>query len=258
MAESGVERFSCRRCGGEVDAGDRFCPVCGVNLTGQVHRALPGGRRCPACGAGCSVQAKFCNGCGGTLVRRSRSVWKIATGVAVPVIGFFVVAAMLGEPEAKNAAADQARVMEIVGTAVATPAPMTEEWKAAYPRIEDAREIATRPWSRIGEQLSFRGTIAWIEVARPGETVEMGDEGEFAYAAEIGVAVETPMGYEYLIVGYDLDTTGMFPGTIVRVYGELVDAESSEDYGAAYLLPVVEGDLVEIDPFDGLPPSTVG
>jgi hypothetical protein len=109
-----------------------------------------------------------------------------------------------------------------------------------------------------GERFSFRGTVAWIEVGRPEETIEVGDEGELAYAAEIGVAVETPTGYEYLIVGYDLDTTGMFYGTDVRVYGELVDVESFEDYGATYLMPVIEGDLVEIDPFDALPASTVG
>jgi hypothetical protein len=189
--------------------------------------------------------------------RRSRSGWKIAAAIVVPVIGFFIVAGILAEDGPKNAAADQARVMEVVGTSIATPEPATEEWKAGYPRMEDVREIATRPWNRIGERFSFRGTIVWIEVARPGETVEMGDDGELAYATEIGVVVETPTSYEYLIVGYDLDTAGMFYGTEVRVYGELVDVESYDDYGSVSLMPVVEGDLVEIDPFDGLPGTTV-
>jgi hypothetical protein len=174
----------------------------------------------------------------------------------VPVIGFFVVAGILSEDGAKHVAADQARVMEVVGTSIATPAAVTTEWKAGYPPMADVREIAVRPWNRMGERFSFRGTIAYIEVARPGESLELGDEEAFSYAAKIGVAVETPTGYEYVVVGYDFDTTGMYYGTEVRVYGELVDVESYDD-DAVYLMPVIEGDLVEIDPFDGLPASTV-
>jgi hypothetical protein len=45
----------------------------------------------------------------------------------------------------------------------------------------------------------------------------------------------------------------MFDWTMVRVYGELVDTETYGDYDEGVAYPVVEADLVEIDPFDGLP-----
>jgi hypothetical protein len=240
VADRVANGFRCRRCGGGVDPGDRFCPGCGVNLIGQVHRTLSAERHCPACGHACSRQAKL--------------------AIGACVLAFFIVAGILSDRETKNVAADQSTAERIVETAVATPLPMTEDWKASYPPLGDAREIAIRPWNRMGERLSFRGTIVWIRVARPDETIPLGDEGDREYAAELGVAVETPdFGYEILIVGYDQDTVGMFDGTMVRVYGELVDTESYEDdYGDEFPTPLIEADLVEIDPFDGLPPSSVG
>src|SRR5207302_1069915 len=97
-----------------------------------------------------------------------------------------------------------------------------------------------------------------IRVAPPGETIPLGDKGNGAYGAELAIAVETPtLGYEILIVGYDADTVGMFDGTMVRVYGELVDTETHEDdYGNALTRPLIEADLVEVDPFNGLPTSS--
>ena len=51
------------------------------------------------------------------------SGWVIAAGVVVLLIGIMVLATMVGEPDAEDAAADQARVMETVGVPVATPEP---------------------------------------------------------------------------------------------------------------------------------------
>jgi predicted nucleic acid-binding Zn ribbon protein len=260
VAERVANGFRCRRCGSRVDPGDRFCPGCGVNLIGQVHRTMAAERHCPACGHACSGQATFCNGCGRRLFRGRRSPWRWLLAIGAVVVAFFVVAGSLSNRATKNVAADQARAEQVAETPIATPLPMSDDWKASYPQLGDVREIAVRPWHRMGERLAFRGTIVWIRVARPDETIPLGDEGDRAYAAELGVAVATPEhGYEVLVVGYDEDTVGIFDGTMVRVYGELVDTESyDDDYGDEFPVPLIEADLVEVDPFDGLPPSITG
>lgn len=194
------------------------------------------------------------------MLGRRRSPWRLFGAIGAVVVAFVVVAGSLSNSRPKDAAADQTTARQAAATPAATPLPKTDEWKAGYPRLDDAREIAVRPWNRMGERLAFRGTIVWIRVARPDETIPLGDEGDRGYAAELEVAVETPdQGYEILIVGYDDDTVGMFDGTMVRVYGDLVDTESYEDDdGDEFPIPVIAADLVEVDPFDGLPPSTVG
>jgi hypothetical protein len=259
VAEGAPDPPRCARCGLAVEGVDRFCPGCSSDLNGAFPRPPAPTRRCPSCAHAVSAYARFCNGCGRNLTRASRTPW-LPLGLIGTVVAVILVGVGLTTGKATDDTGDRS-IASVVATApIATPVPGTDDWQAAYPAIDDVREIAIRPWNRLGDRLSFRGTIYSIRVARPGEGFDLGDEDSQEYAAELMIAVTAPdRSFEVVAVGYDGDTIGMFDDTEVQVYGTLTDTESyDDDYGGEYAVPLVAADLVQIDPFDGLPPAQVG
>lgn len=56
-----VELVACRRCGGALSAGDRFCGKCGAARLD----------RCPACEAPAQEGDRFCGKCGAAITERA-------------------------------------------------------------------------------------------------------------------------------------------------------------------------------------------
>jgi endonuclease YncB( thermonuclease family) len=128
-----------------------------------------------------------------------------------------------------------------------TPTPSVEEIKAQYVPLADVREMAIRPGGMMGQKLYFYGTIRTIEVATPGYAFTLGDQDPQQYAVGIQVEVVAPDGTtEYVSIGFDGDTSGMYEGTYVLVYGTLVDTRSGTNaLGGTISQPLVAAQYVE-------------
>jgi endonuclease YncB( thermonuclease family) len=107
------------------------------------------------------------------------------------------------------------------------PTPTVDEIKAQYVPLADVRELAIRPGGMIGQKIVFYGTILTIRVANPGQAFFLGDNDEQPYGVALQVTVSAPDGStETLFVGFDGDTTGMFEGSWIVVYGSVVDTQT--------------------------------
>ncbi|HET7092876.1 MAG TPA: hypothetical protein VFI22_05340 [Thermomicrobiales bacterium] len=127
-----------------------------------------------------------------------------------------------------------------------TPTPTLDEQIAAYPPLADVRELAIRPGNMVGQKITFSGTIKTIRVADPGKVFMLGNDAPAGYGVALQVAVAAPDGTnEWVFVGYDGDTTGMFEGTWVSVYGTVVGTESGTNaFGGSITQPLVAADIV--------------
>jgi micrococcal nuclease len=129
-----------------------------------------------------------------------------------------------------------------------TPAPSVEEIKAQYTPLAVVRELAIRPGGMIGQKIYFYGTIRTIHVASPGMITVLGDSDPEGYAAAMQVQVAAPDGStEWVFIGFDGDTTGMFEGSYVLVYGTVVDTQTGTNmFGGTISQPLVSAKYVEL------------
>lgn len=131
---------------------------------------------------------------------------------------------------------------------VATATPTSAEKMAAYTWLADVRELAIRPGTMIGDEFAFSGTIMTIQVATPGDAFLLGDQELQSFEAVIQVSVLAPDGSsEFVTVGYNGDTSGMYEGTWVSVYGTAVGTRSGTNrLGGQISQPLVKAEFVVI------------
>jgi micrococcal nuclease len=136
--------------------------------------------------------------------------------------------------------------VEVVPTP--TPTPTVDEIKAQYAPLADVRELAIRPGGMLGQKISFYGTVQVIEVALPGQVAILGDNDPQPYTAALQVDVVAPDGTtQYVFVGYNGDTTGIFEGSYVLVYGTVVGTQSGTNaFGGTVVQPMVSAQFVEL------------
>ena len=148
-----------------------------------------------------------------------------------------------GIPAPVSQAAVQASDSENEGP---TPTPTFEEEVADYVPLADVRELAIRTGDYLGDEIIFSGTILSIAVAPEGNFYMLGDLDERPYPVQMQVTVPAPDGTtEVVFVGFDGDTTGMFEGTWVTVYGTVVDYQSFENrLGGGITQPLVAAEFV--------------
>ena len=129
-----------------------------------------------------------------------------------------------------------------------TPTPTFEEQVADYVPLADVRELAIRPGGLYGDKIIFSGTIQTIMVASEGRAFALGDDDPQPYEVQMQVQVPAPDGTsEYVFVGYNGDTTGMFEGTWVTIYATVVDTQSFENtLGGGVTQPLVDAEFVLI------------
>ncbi|MGH2535482.1 MAG: thermonuclease family protein [Thermomicrobiales bacterium] len=129
-----------------------------------------------------------------------------------------------------------------------TPTPSVEEIKAQYAPLADVRELAIRPGGMLGQKIWFYGTVQVIEVALPGQIALLGDNDPQPFTAALQVDVVAPDGTsEFVFVGYNGDTTGIFEGSYVLVYGTVVGTQSGTNaFGGTVVQPMVSGQFVEL------------
>jgi hypothetical protein len=109
----------------------------------------------------------------------------------------------------------------------------------------DVRELAARTGKMIGEKVSVTGEV--VALFDTGEKAYLGDNDPKPYSAQLQIAVEAPDGItvEGIIVGYNGDTTGIFKGTTVSVYGTVVDTQSFVgNLGGEITQPLISADDV--------------
>jgi hypothetical protein len=133
-------------------------------------------------------------------------------------------------------------------TPTPSPTPTDDEIKASYPPLPDVRELAIRPGGMYGDKISFSGSILSIHVARPGYVLVVGDDNSKGYDAVLQVTVAAPDGStEVIAVGYDGDTTGMFEGSWVTVYGTVVDTFTGTNaFGGSFTQPLIAARFVDL------------
>ena len=148
-----------------------------------------------------------------------------------------------GNPPPAPEAAAQARDIESEGP---TPTPTFDEQVADHGPLADVRELAIRTGDYLGDEIIFSGTILSIAVAPEGNFYMLGDLEERPYSAQMQITVPAPDGTtEVVFVGFDGDTTGMFEGTWVTVYGTVVDYQSFENrLGGGITQPLVAAEFV--------------
>jgi len=132
--------------------------------------------------------------------------------------------------------------------ATSTPKPTVDDIKASYPPLADVRELAIRPGGMIGDKIIFSGSILTIHVAPAGYVERLGDSDPVGYAAQIQVTVAAPDGStEVVMVGFDEDTTGMFEGSWVTVYGKVVDTATGTNlFGGTISQPLVSAQFIDL------------
>ena len=130
----------------------------------------------------------------------------------------------------------------------ATAPPSEADIKASYSPVQDPREILTRPFNHLGEKYSFCGSILSIQVAQPGYVYTPGDNTSTAYQSIMQVYVTLPDGsQEPFALGFDGDTSGMYEGSYVCVWGTLVDTMSGTNaFGGMIVNPLFDADYVEL------------
>jgi endonuclease YncB( thermonuclease family) len=140
----------------------------------------------------------------------------------------------------------------VVPTPVPSPTPSptasVDEIKTQYAPLADVRELAIRPGGMMGQKIFFYGTILSIDVATPGYVFTLGDNDPQQYGVELQVTVSAPDGStEVVFVGSDGDTTGMFEGSWVVVFGTVVDTETFQNALGGYVSqPLVAAQFVEL------------
>jgi endonuclease YncB( thermonuclease family) len=129
-----------------------------------------------------------------------------------------------------------------------TPTPSVEEVKAQYAPLANVRELAIRPGGMMGQKIFFYGTIKTLDVAPAGYVYTLGDSDGQAYGAQMQVEVAAPDGTsEWIVVGFDGDTTGMFEGSWVIVYATVVDTHTFQNaMGGLVSQPLVAAEFVEL------------
>lgn len=129
-----------------------------------------------------------------------------------------------------------------------TPTPSAEEIKSQYVPLADVRELAIRPGGMMGQKIFFYGTVLSINVASPGRVFVLGDNDPKEYGVEMQVTVSAPDGStEVVFVGSDGETTGMFEGSWVVVYGTVVDSQTFQNALGGYVSqPLVAAQFVEL------------
>jgi endonuclease YncB( thermonuclease family) len=129
-----------------------------------------------------------------------------------------------------------------------SPTPSVAEIKAQYVPLADVRELANRPGGMMGQKIFFYGTILSIGVASPGYVYKLGDNDSQQYGVQMQVTVSAPDGStEVVFVGSDGNTTGMFEGSWVIVYGTVVDTETFQNaLGGLVSQPLVAAQFVEL------------
>jgi len=133
-------------------------------------------------------------------------------------------------------------------TVAPTATPDAAEVRAEYPVLSDVREIAIRPGSYIGDEFQFTGRIFGIQVAGPGQIATLGDQRTYQVSVVMQVFVVAPDGTEEpVFIGYDGNTTGMFEGTYVTIYGTVVGTQSGTNgFGGAITQPLVIADIIDL------------
>ena len=129
-----------------------------------------------------------------------------------------------------------------------TPTPTLEEQLASYTELPDVREVVIRPAGLVGQKFFFYGTLLSISVAPPGRAYNLGDDDSFQSQAQMQVTVAAPDGTTHVVfVGYDGDTTGMFEGSYVVVYGEVAGTQTfMNGLGGVVSQPLVKAILVSL------------
>jgi endonuclease YncB( thermonuclease family) len=127
------------------------------------------------------------------------------------------------------------------------PTQTPAELRAAYPVLPDVRELAIRPGNLLGDKVAFTGEIFTIQVATPGRIFTVGDVTEVEASAVMQLWVYAPDGTrEPVFVAFDGDTSGMFEGTVVTVYGTVVGTQNGTNaMGGEISQPLVTADIID-------------
>lgn len=114
------------------------------------------------------------------------------------------------------------------GAYINPPTPTAEEIRGEYTEI-DARDLVIRPDTFIGEKIVVAGEVFNIQV-----------EGSIT-VMQIFVA-----GNEAVGIVYEGDSTGIYEGTYVTVYGEGRGTFTGTNaFGATITQPLIEADIVD-------------
>ncbi|MFT4037397.1 MAG: hypothetical protein QM692_04395 [Thermomicrobiales bacterium] len=130
----------------------------------------------------------------------------------------------------------------------AVPTPSAADIAASYPVLPDVRELAIRPGSMLGDRVAFSGTVKTIGVASPGMAFFLGDDGDHPFESQLQVAVLAPDGTsEFVFIGYDGDTAGIYEGSWVTVYGTVIGTQTFENMmGGGVTQPLVDAELINL------------
>lgn len=224
-------------------------PIALANLTGSDHSIIiMNGGETAACGE-----------VGGALNETGALVIVLREVNGSDVSGIAYLGANAGDPALTDVSLFVAGIPEPAPREVAsqsddveesgpTPTPTFEEQVAGHVPLADVRDLAIRTGDYFGDQIIFSGTILSIGVAPEGRVFGLGDLDEQQYSAQMQVTVPAPDGTtEVVYVGYNGDTSGMFEGTWVTVYGTVVDYQSGVNrLGGQITQPLVAAEFVLI------------
>jgi hypothetical protein len=133
--------------------------------------------------------------------------------------------------------------------ATKTPKPKRtrEQIKTDYAPIADIRELVARTGQMMGDKVAITGPVHAI--LDTGRKVSLGDEKPKKYNAQIQILIDTPDGgVEGIVVAYNGDTGEIHNGSIVTVWGTVIDTMSFvSDTGGEVTQPLLVAKFVEVE-----------
>jgi hypothetical protein len=142
-------------------------------------------------------------------------------------------------------------------TRTQVPTPTADAIRAAHPPLPDVRDLWVRTTALEGKRLSLEGEVIWIRVASEGYGYELveGGGGFFGFGGVEGTVYRTALqvrvatsdgSSKVVMVGYNDDLAGVYEGTVVRVFGQVLGTYEGENaFGGVVRLPIIEARLVD-------------
>jgi endonuclease YncB( thermonuclease family) len=125
--------------------------------------------------------------------------------------------------------------------------PSEEQIKAQYQPLADVRDLFVRPGSLIDEKIVISGTVQNLQVAPEGYGYTIGDQISIFAQTRMQIEVSLPTGgSEWVVIGFNGDTPGIYEGTWVTVWGTVMGTASGTNaFGGTIVQPFVFAEFIQ-------------
>jgi hypothetical protein len=117
--------------------------------------------------------------------------------------------------------------------------------KDKYPYVGDPMDVFTRPFNYIGHNMSFCGTVQYIQVARPEDVFVVGDTKPRPFTTVAQIFLDGADAQ--FTLGFNEDSTGINEGSHACAWGTLFDTYTGTNtFGGSIINPLFDAEYFEL------------